>query len=170
MVQSGMSRPAASLMASVLPTSASRMHVTLPSCGLSSRPTSPVTFLPLRDVFSSPGMAKHAIGASSGHYVARHTKGRKDQNIIKAPKVQKWYAKFFNAVDRNDRDSSDYTTPQRTNSWYLHIKFWILDRDCHQVFQSAIWCYEKLKIGSEEWCKYLKKNGIDTCFKSILVL
>jgi hypothetical protein len=38
-------------------------------------------------------------------------------------------------------------------------KFWILDRVCHQVFQSAIWCYEKLKIGSEEWSKYLKKNG-----------
>jgi hypothetical protein len=100
-----------------------------------------------------------AVGASSGHFVARRTKGRKEQSILKAPKVQKWYSKFFNAVDRNDRDSSDYTTSQRTNRWYLRVFFWILDRVCHQLYQSAVWCARNFNIGPDQWMKYSKKNG-----------
>jgi hypothetical protein len=42
---------------------------------------------------------------------------------------QKNYAKNMNGVDRNDRDSADYTTSIRINRWYLRIFFWVLDRD-----------------------------------------
>jgi len=31
--------------------------------------------------------------------------------------------KYFNAVDRNDRDSSDYTLSQRTHRWYVRLYF-----------------------------------------------
>ncbi len=31
--------------------------------------------------------------------------------------------KYFNAVDRNDRDSSDYSVSQRTHRWYVVYSF-----------------------------------------------
>ena len=63
------------------------------------------------------------VGASSGHFVTRRTKGKKDHSILPAPKAQLDYAKHFNAVDKNDRDSSDFTTSIRTNRWYLRVFF-----------------------------------------------
>ena len=51
---------------------------------------------------------------------------------FKVPNAQKSYSKYFNAVDRNDFDSADYTTSLRTNRWYLHIFFWLLNREVHQ--------------------------------------
>jgi hypothetical protein len=43
--------------------------------------------------------------------------------VINCPPVQKNYAKNMNGVDRNDRDSADYTTSIRINRWYLRIFF-----------------------------------------------
>ena len=59
------------------------------------------------------------IGASQGHFVRRSGKGQLGRSQFKAPNAQKSYSKYFNAVDRNDRDSADYTTSLRTNRWYL---------------------------------------------------
>ena len=44
------------------------------------------------------------------------------------------YEKHFNAVDRNDRDNSDYTCSIRTARWYLSIFFWLLDRAVLSLF------------------------------------
>ena len=79
------------------------------------------------------------MGASKGHFVTRRTKGKKDLSILEAPKAQLDYAKQFNAVDKNDRDSSDFTTSisMRTNCWYLRVFFWIFDRVIHLVYKST---------------------------------
>jgi hypothetical protein len=54
---------------------------------------------------------------------------KKRRLVINCPPVQKNYAKNMNGVDRNDRDSADYTTSIRINRWYLRIFFWVLDSD-----------------------------------------
>ena len=99
------------------------------------------------------------MGASKGHFVTRRTKGKKDLSILEAPKAQLDYAKQFNAVDKNDRDSSDFTTSisMRTNCWYLRVFFWIFDRVIHLVYKSTTWCYN-LGTGVEEYKKYTDKH------------
>jgi hypothetical protein len=62
------------------------------------------------------------------------------------------------AVDRNDRESADYTTSIRTNRWYLHVFFWLLDRVVHQLYVTVIYCARN-GIGPTEWTGYLKKHG-----------
>jgi hypothetical protein len=49
-------------------------------------------------------------------------------------------AKHFNAVDRNALDSTNYTTSLCTNSWYLCVFFWLLDRVVHQLYVTLIYC------------------------------
>ena len=56
---------------------------------------------------------------------------------LSAPAVQREYAQNFNAVDKNDRDSADYTCSVRTHRWYLRIIVWLLDR---AVFATYIYC------------------------------
>eukprot|EP00956_Cyclotella_meneghiniana_P031351 scaffold82082_cov70-Cyclotella_meneghiniana.AAC.5 len=55
------------------------------------------------------------IGASSGHFVQRSGRGQQGRGqqggaTFAAPNAKRDYAGHFNAVDRNDRDSADYTT------------------------------------------------------------
>ncbi len=98
------------------------------------------------------------IGASSNLTVKRHVRGKKQRCTLQAPAAQKDYALHFNAVDRNDRDSSDYTTSIRTNRWYLRLFFWVLDRVVHVLF--VIVCVlAKSNIGPKRWCRFLTKNG-----------
>ena len=52
-----------------------------------------------------------------------HVKGKKSRVTFPSTRSQAVYMKYFNAVDRNDRDSSDYTMSQRTHRWYLRIYF-----------------------------------------------
>ena len=53
--------------------------------------------------------------------VKRYMKGRSQRVDLLAPKIQREYAKHFNTVDRNDRDSADYSCSIRTARWYLRI-------------------------------------------------
>jgi hypothetical protein len=69
-----------------------------------------------------------------------------------------WLCKHFNAVDKNDCDSADYTTPLRTNRWYLRVFFWLLDRVVHQLYVTLIYCARN-GIGPMGWTVYLKKHG-----------
>ena len=64
----------------------------------------------------------------------------------------------INAVDRNDRGSSDNTTTMWTNHWYLCFFFWILDHAVHVVFIVACFCV-KFDVGPPEWKSHLNKNG-----------
>ena len=63
----------------------------------------------------------------------------------------------MNGVDRNDRDSADYSTSIRTNRYYLRIFCWGLDRVVHAVY--VVVCFlAKGDVG--------KKNGKDTMIKT----
>ena len=65
----------------------------------------------------------HVVGRSVGGEVMRYVKGRKRRVKLAAPRVQNDYATYYNVVDRNDRDSSGYTTSIKTNRFYLRIFF-----------------------------------------------
>ena len=97
------------------------------------------------------------VGPSTIHTVRRGMKGRANRITIRSPQVQEDYSSYFNAVDRNDRDSADYSISIRTNRYYLRIIFWILQ-------QAIFCCYLIVKQCVKnnlwpEWKKYLSKNG-----------
>jgi hypothetical protein len=50
------------------------------------------------------------------------------------------YAKHFHVIDRNDRDSADYTVSIRTNRLYMRVFFWIVDRVVHCMFVVVVIC------------------------------
>jgi hypothetical protein len=65
--------------------------------------------------------------------------------------------KYFNAVDRNNRDSADYLTSIRTNRYYFRIFCWILDWVNHVLY--AVVCYlANSGIRESKWGRYLKKE------------
>lgn len=98
------------------------------------------------------------IGPSSGHFVRRSTRGAAGRKTFPAPNAQVNYAQHFNAVDRNDCDSSDYTTSLRTDRWYLSIFFWLFDRVVHQTFVTTVYCASS-DVGASGWKTYCKKDG-----------
>jgi hypothetical protein len=51
----------------------------------------------------------------------------RSRDTISAPRAQADYVANYNAVDRNDWDSADYSTTIRTNRYYLRIFCWALD-------------------------------------------
>ena len=61
----------------------------------------------------------HKVGPSKDHLVKRRQKGKAARIEISGPLIQKEYAENFNAVDKSDRDSAEYTTSIKTNQWYL---------------------------------------------------
>ena len=73
-------------------------------------------------------VSTNRVGCSSGIVVKRHVKGQKLRNELDGCMAQQDYIQYFNAVDRNDRDSADYSTTIRTNRYYLRIFCWALDR------------------------------------------
>jgi hypothetical protein len=50
-----------------------------------------------------------------GNTTKRYVKGQRVRKDISCPQVQQDYAMYFNGVDRNDRDSADFTTSLKTN-------------------------------------------------------
>jgi hypothetical protein len=81
----------------------------------------------------------HLVGPSDGGSTKRAIKNKKRRLVINCPPVQKNYAKNMNGVDRNDRDSADYTTSIRINRWYLRIFFWVLDRVIFSCYIIAVY-------------------------------
>jgi hypothetical protein len=55
----------------------------------------------------------------------RGKRGHGGREVFPAPLSQLEYAENYAAVDRNDRESSDWTTSMRTNRYYFCIKFWL---------------------------------------------
>ena len=96
---------------------------------------------------------------SNGLSVKRHVRGKRDREIIDGVRAQLEYTKWMNAVDRNDRDSADYSTSIRSNRYYLRIFCWALDRVVHCLYCVICWCATN-GIGPKEWRRYLKsRNG-----------
>ena len=62
------------------------------------------------------------------------------------------------AVDKNDRDSADWTTTIRTNRYYLRIFCQALDRVLYTVFVVVTYL-AAADIGDPEWKHYSNKNG-----------
>ena len=67
------------------------------------------------------------VGFSNGLSVRRHVRGKRERKIIDDVRAQIEYAKWYNAVDCNDRDSADYSTTIRTCRYYIRIMCWALD-------------------------------------------
>jgi len=80
------------------------------------------------------------VGSSVGLAVMRHVKGNKLRVCIGGPRARALYAKYFNAVDQNDRDSADYSTSIRTNRYYIRIFCWVLDRVVHVILAVVMYC------------------------------
>ena len=99
------------------------------------------------------------IGSSRGkHTVRRGKSGHGGREVFPAPHSHQDYVENYAAVDRNDRDSSDWTTSMRMNRFYFRIKIWLLDRVVHTIF--VICCYlARAAVGPKQYRKYLKKDG-----------
>jgi hypothetical protein len=74
------------------------------------------------------------VGHSVGHTVSRRVKGKKHPDKIPGLRVHADYVENFNALDRNDRDSANYSTTICTNCYYIQIFCWALDRVIHAVY------------------------------------
>ena len=77
---------------------------------------------------------------------------------IGGPRARAQYAKYFNAVDRNDQDSANYSTSIRTNRYYIRIFFWVLDRVVHVIVAVVMYC-SKLGVCPKDWNRYRSKNN-----------
>ena len=102
-------------------------------------------------------LSNNDVGSSSGLSLLRHVKGKLVRICIDGPRARQDYAKYFNAVDRNDRDSADYSTSIRTNRYYIRIFCWVLDRVVHTCFAVVLYCVN-FGIARDEWKKYASKN------------
>ena len=56
-----------------------------------------------------------AIGRSEGLSVRRHVKGKSRRVELDAPILQREYIRNFSAVEKNDRDSADFTCSIKTH-------------------------------------------------------
>jgi hypothetical protein len=92
-----------------------------------------------------------------GLTVKRQVKGNKKSETIPEPHAHADYIKSMNGVDRNNRDSRDYSTSIRTNWWYLCIFCWAMDRVVHAQHSIVVFLAEQ-GIGKPEWNKYRDKN------------
>jgi hypothetical protein len=93
----------------------------------------------------------------TGHKTKRHVKGQRLRKDISCPQVQQEYAMYFNGVDRNDRDSADFTTSLKTKWWYMRYYFYLLDWVVHAMY--CIVTDIAVKEQREEWLKYKGDAG-----------
>ena len=111
----------------------------------------------------------HLVGRSSGYSVRRHVRGNSKRIALSAPRIQADYAKHFNAVDRNDRDSADYSCSVRTSRWYLRIVFWLVDRVVFSCF-IIVCALSEDNRGPEQWKRYTNRNGGRRAFQIDLAI
>jgi len=103
-------------------------------------------------------VSSSSVGFSNGLSVKRHVRGKKDREIISGVRAQQEYSKWYNAVDRNDRDSADYSTTIRTCRYYIRIMCWALDRVIHCEYTIVSW-FAVHELGCASWKRYLKNGG-----------
>ena len=103
-------------------------------------------------------LSTNRIGASEGLFVKRGRKGKRQRDTIPGPMAQLDYSTNFNAVDRNDRDSADYSTTIRTARYFLRIFCWALNRAVHTCFTVVIYLAAAC-IGKENWKTYRKATN-----------
>ena len=101
---------------------------------------------------TSFSLSTNRVGASSGLTVRRHSKKKRRRETLAAPRAQRDYVNFFSAVDRNDRDSADYSTTIKTTRYYLRIFCWMLDRVVHTLFVVVV-ALVSVGLGKPEYKK-----------------
>ena len=97
------------------------------------------------------------VAASAGLIVLRHVKHTLGRVALAGVRAHAAYVKYMNAVDRNDRDSADYSTSFRSNRFYLRIYCRGLDMVIHCLYQIVCFCATNA-IGPEEWKAYLDSH------------
>ncbi len=75
--------------------------------------------------------------------VQRHVWGKHMHDTIDALQAQANYVANYNAINRNDRNSVDYSTTIRTNRYYLQIFCWALDRVIHTAYVMVCFFYQE---------------------------
>jgi len=111
----------------------------------------------------------HLVGPSSGYSVRKHVKGKSLRVALSAPRIKADNAKHLNAVDRNDRDSADYSCSIRTSRWYLRIVFWLLDRVVYSSF-IIVCALSQDNRGPVEGKRYMDRNGGRRAFQIDLAI
>jgi hypothetical protein len=103
-------------------------------------------------------LSSNKVGRSVEYIVRRQVKGKNHPDKIPGPRVQAEYVENFNVVDRNDRNSANYSTTIHTNRYYTRIFCWALDRVIHAVY--VIVCnLSKAGMGPKQWKAYDNKKN-----------
>lgn len=104
-------------------------------------------------------LSPSSVGFSHGMTVKHHSCKRAKRDTIAGPRAQAEFVLYFNAIEVNERDSTDYSTTIRTNWYYLCIFTWSLDHLRH--YEYVIVCnLEKINVGPKIWRgQYDNKNG-----------
>jgi len=103
-------------------------------------------------------LSNNKVARSDDLTVQRRVRGKRTHDTIVAPQAQADYVANNNAVDRNDRDSADYSTTIRMNRYYLRIFCWALDRVIHAVY--VVVCFLiKTDIGQKQWKRNLDHHS-----------
>ena len=71
--------------------------------------------------------------------VQRRVQEISTHDTIAAPRAHVVYVANYNAVDRHDQDSVDYSSTIDTNQYYLRIFRWALYRVIHAAY--AVVCF-----------------------------
>ena len=66
-------------------------------------------------------LSTNGVGSTNGLTVKHHVKGKRKLVELDAPKAQHDYVEKYNTVDKNDRDTADYSTTIHTIWYYLRI-------------------------------------------------
>ena len=93
-------------------------------------------------------------------FVQRGSKGTRERLRIAGTIAQSDYVKFFNAVDRNDWDSADYSLTVRTHRFYLRVLFWVIGRVIHICYMTVM-LDASIAQGAlaASWSLFAKRNG-----------
>ena len=102
-------------------------------------------------------LSNNEVGFINGLSVKRHVKGKAMREVIEGPRAQQDYVTFFNAFDRSDRDSADWSNTIRTNRYYIKVLCWLLDRVVHTLFIVIGYCSGK-GIRNASWNKDTNTN------------
>ena len=66
-------------------------------------------------------LSSNEVGYNEGVTVKRHTNNKNKRETIADPRAQNDYVKYFNAIDKNDNETSFYYTTLRKIFYHLII-------------------------------------------------
>ncbi len=94
------------------------------------------------------------VGRSNSIDTKRHVKRKQEQITIQSMQSQQEYVQNYGGVNRNGRDSAEYSTTIQTHCWYLCIFFWLFDCIIHMLYMIILYSLSN----ESSWKKYSCKN------------